>query len=358
VLGRPLLEFVLVLLGCLASGTLECGRVELTPAQAQGQELYGRMCAVCHGRVGEGYAADHAPALAHPDFLASASDDYLTLAVARGRSGTTMSAWSTGPGGPLGPADLDAVVAFLRTWQRGAPAVLDRRPLAGNSARGGPLFARECVNCHGAGGTGGPEEHIGNRGLLESATDGFLRYAIRHGRPGTSMPSFERTLGEAGTDDVIALLRGLPSEAATKSIVSPGPPVRTGPIPLGPVPLNPRGPEPQGFSVQPATTPADLVKAQMDRGARMGILDARAPSDYVTEHIAGAVSVPFYDPDSYAASLPKNAWLVCYCACPHAESGQLATKLAAKGFAKVTVLDEGLGVWKMKKYPTRSGIEP
>jgi len=90
----------------------------------------------------------------------------------------------------------------------------------------------------------------------------------------------------------------------------------------------------------------------------MGILDARAPSDYTSEHIAGAVSVPFYDPEPYVSGLPKDAWLVCYCGCPHAESGQLAQKLRAKGFTKVTVIDEGLRYWKAKNYPTHTGLTP
>jgi cytochrome c oxidase cbb3-type subunit 3/ubiquinol-cytochrome c reductase cytochrome c subunit len=68
--------------------------------------------------------------------------------------------------------------------------------------------------------------------------------------------------------------------------------------------------------------------------------------------------VPFYDPDPYFAQLPKDAWLVCYCSCPSAESGQLAQKLLKAGFTKVTVLEEGLRVWKAKKYPTNSGFEP
>ena len=113
-----------------------------------------------------------------------------------------------------------------------------------------------------------------------------------------------------------------------------------------------------GFRTTPLTTPADAIKGQLDHGARMGILDARAPSDYMNEHIAGAVSVPFYDPDPYVSQLPRDAWLVCYCSCPHAESGTLAQKLAAKGFTKVTVLDEGLGVWKARKYPTKVGLDP
>ena len=90
----------------------------------------------------------------------------------------------------------------------------------------------------------------------------------------------------------------------------------------------------------------------------MALLDARAPSDYVTEHIAGAVSVPFYDPQPYFAALPRDVWLVCYCACPHAESGQLAQKLGAAGFKNVTVLDEGLGVWRARKYGTHTGMDP
>jgi cytochrome c oxidase cbb3-type subunit 3 len=121
------------------------------------------------------------------------------------------------------------------------------------------------------------------------------------------------------------------------------------------VPLNPHGPDPIGFKPFPGTTPADTIKAELDRHARMAILDARAPSDYTNEHITGAVSVPFYDPDPYVADLPKDSWLVCYCSCPHAESRGLAQALMSKGFAKVTVLDEGLGYWKSKGYGTQSG---
>jgi cytochrome c oxidase cbb3-type subunit III len=128
------------------------------------------------------------------------------------------------------------------------------------------------------------------------------------------------------------------------------------PIPLGPVPLNPKGPEPQGFARFPGVTSVDVVHAQLKRGARMALLDARAPSDYANEHIAGAVSVPFYDPSPYLKHLPKNAWLVSYCACPHAESKTLAQKLTDAGFTKVTVLNEGLGVWKARGYPVHTLI--
>jgi cytochrome c oxidase cbb3-type subunit 3 len=264
-----------------------------------------------------------------------------------------MSAWSKARGGPLTALDVDALIQFLRTWRSGAALALDQRPLSGDPARAEHLFERECLRCHGARGVGGPNVHIGNPQLLRTVSDGYLRYAIRKGRPGTSMPGFEETLGDAGIEDVTALLRSWSMPPAPAPTPAPPPP-----IPLGPVPLNPRGPDPVGFNAQPATTPLEVIHAQLARGARMAILDARAPSDYVNQHIAGAVSVPFYDPSPYLEKLPKNSWLVCYCACPHAESRSLASKLVQAGFKKVTVLDEGLGAWTAKNYAVKNGQDP
>jgi cytochrome c oxidase cbb3-type subunit 3 len=348
-----LIELTAVVLFCVASGDLECGR-PLTASQRRGQSLYTRMCVVCHGREGGGYAADQAPAIGHPDFLATVTDEYLRIAISDGRRDTTMSAWSAARGGPLVPADVDAVVSLLRSWQQGPPAVLDDRPMSGDAARGGEIYARECTRCHGARGTGGPDLHIGNPDLLATASNGVLRYAIRRGRRSTDMPGFERKLGEAGVEDVLAQLRSWQRSSPPAS----SRPAAPATIPLGPVPLHPHGPEPTGFHPYPAVVSVDLVKAELDRGARIGLLDARAPSDYLTGHVAGAVSVPFYDPDPYFASLPKSAWLVCYCACPHAESGQLAQKLEGHGFAKVTVLDEGFNVWRARNYATHAGPDP
>ncbi|HSY20663.1 MAG TPA: cytochrome c, partial [Polyangiaceae bacterium] len=70
----------------LAIATTECHRPALTETERHGQEVYARTCAVCHGPNGEGYAADQAPALAQPDFLASVSDDFLRSSITSGRS--------------------------------------------------------------------------------------------------------------------------------------------------------------------------------------------------------------------------------------------------------------------------------
>jgi cytochrome c oxidase cbb3-type subunit 3 len=336
---------------CVLSGDLECGQ-PLTSAERRGQQLYMRMCVVCHGREGQGYAADQAPALAH-SFLASATDEYIRKAIADGRRGTTMSAWSIFRSGPLREVDIAAIVAFIRSWQHEPTAALDERTTTGDAEHGAEVFERECARCHGARGLGGPYVHVGGPELVTSASNGFLRRAIVVGRPGTAMPGFGRSLGEADIEDVVAALRSWQAAAPAKL-----PPPSPAKIPLGRVPIHPGGPEPVGFRLFPELTHADVVRAQLDRGARMGLLDARTPSDYFIGHIAGAVSTPFYEPETFISALPKDTWLVSYCACPHAESFQLAQKLLAKGFSNVTVLDEGFNVWKARNYPTHEGMDP
>lgn len=317
------------------------------PALAQGRELYGRMCAVCHGAKGEGYAADFAPRLAQPDFLASVSDDYLKTAIVEGRAGTPMSAWGKAHSGPLDDQQVDAVIHFLRGWEVGPRPILDESKINGGSTRGTDIFNERCKLCHGEQGKTGPNVRIGSAQIMASASNGFLRYAISRGRPGTAMPAFAESLGPEGIENVIAALRSWQTPPPPPSATQNLPPA---PLPLGPVPLNPKGPEPIGFKTYPENTSALVIKKQLDRGARMAILDARAPSDYLQQHIQGAVSVPFYDPKPYLDKLPKNTWLVCYCSCPHAESGNLARGLIAAGFKKVTVLDEGLGFWANQQY--------
>jgi cytochrome c oxidase cbb3-type subunit 3 len=352
---QPLLRIALVVLLGVASGTLECGGPQVTAKEHRGQVLYARMCAVCHGASGQGYAADQAPSLTHGDFLAVVEDGYVRTAILEGRGGTTMSAWSSFRGGPLTFDDAAALIAYLRSWSDRPPMTLNNRPpVGGDVTRGTVTFARDCAACHGERGINGTFVGIGSSDLLRAASDGFLRQAIRDGRPGTPMPSFGRKLGDGGVDDVLALLRSWQRSAP----LSRPPPAKLPPLPLGPVPIHPHGPDPVGFLATPQTTRLDVVKAQLDAGARMALLDARTPSDFIGEHIADAVSVPFYDPAPYFAQLPKDAWLVCYCSCPHAESGQLAQKLQQNGFTKVTVLDEGLRVWKAKGYAVRTGLEP
>src|SRR5262249_61248157 len=99
------------LLAALAVTLVARAHAENAPATgpaARGRELYDTMCAVCHGPNGEGYRADQAPRIAHPDFLSAVNDDYLRNAIAQGRPGTTMSAGGKDRGAPPSARGDDA----------------------------------------------------------------------------------------------------------------------------------------------------------------------------------------------------------------------------------------------------------
>lgn len=319
-----------------------------TPAH-HGSELYARMCAVCHGAHGEGYKADQATALAQPDFLASASDQQIAAAIAQGRQGTTMSAWAKESGGPLSSGDINALVAFIRSWQSGPGVVLDESAALGDPEAGKTIFARECERCHGP---TAPNVRILQPQFLKHASIGFIRHALATGRPPTEMQSYRESLGKQGIEDVVAYLRSLPTEPQPEVVERPEP------LPFKPAPQYPKGPAPVGFKKFPELTSVAVVSAQLKRKARMLFLDARVPSDYESEHIAGAYNVPFYDPQPFIDKLPRSVWIVAYCGCPHAESGMLAKELLNAGFTKVTVLDEGLWEWKERGHPMHKGREP
>ncbi len=343
------------------AGAMAAGRDAAPPpppdpavAIARGKLLYGRYCNFCHGENGVGYAADQAPKLANDDLLTLASDDYLKDAIVKGRPGTTMSPWSMARGGPLSFDDASSLVAYMRTWQKGPAEATESRTVDSGTAsaeRGAPLYAAQCAKCHGKQGKEGKYGALANPELLASASDGFLATTIERGRDGTPMPSFNGKLTKAQIDDVVALLR------SWKRPPDETPPLPPRPGELASVILNPQGPQP-AFEAKTDFIKVDDVKKQVDRKATMVIIDARPPSDYARMHVAGAISVPFYEVEAYAKQLPKDRYIISYCGCPHAESGKVRDGLRTLGFTRTAVMDEGLYAWRDRGYPVRGGAKP
>ncbi|HJL14835.1 MAG TPA: c-type cytochrome [Sandaracinaceae bacterium LLY-WYZ-13_1] len=355
--GWIALSLGLALLGC-DDEEPELTEVQPDPARAEesGERLYRRYCALCHGRDGEGYAADDAPALSNPQWLRTASDDFIEVAIAEGRPGTAMSAWSRRRGGPLTDPQIDALVAYLRSWQRHPRASVDEVPVEGNAQRGRPVYAEECARCHGARGEGVNAIALANPVLLRTASDGFLRYAVAHGRSGTPMPAFAGELAPDQIDDVVAYVR---SFERGRPEPPPQRPVEQGDIPAledMDLVLNPDGPRPDFELREERYVPAADVHEAYANGARMVILDARATSDWLRNRIPGAVPVPFYELDAIVEELPRDGtWMIAYCACPHAASGRVVDALRRHGFTNTAVLNEGIQHWDEAGYPTASG---
>src|SRR5262249_55745830 len=139
-------------------------------------------------------------------FLQTASDEFIARGIREGRPGTAMGAYAKARGGPLDENDIAALLVFLRSAGP-TPVRLSKTAVIGDPARGEQVYETSCKGCHGTRTDRGFAVQLGNPAFLSAASDAFLRYAIAQGRPGTPMPAFRGTLGEAQIDDVVAALR-------------------------------------------------------------------------------------------------------------------------------------------------------
>jgi cytochrome c oxidase cbb3-type subunit 3 len=339
---------------CLCACTPENNGDDETPEQ-RGAALYQQYCEFCHGDAGQGYVSDNATALANPEFLRIADDELLATAIRHGRPGTPMSAWGEIEAGPLGDEDIDALIAFIRTWQSEPFVDVDDYAIDSEAStiRGQTYYSVfGCEDCHGELGRGGPYVTLENPWFLSQVSDGYLRESILRGRPGTPMDGYADgdadDLTDAQLDDILALIRSWEREVDTDPLPPFSPDVSDAVI-------NPGGPDPDFMPTDGRFIGVDAVYEALAAGATMILLDARPHSDFVDGHIAGAVSVPFYDLPEVIDELPQDIWIISYCGCPHAISGQAFDALAAAGFASIAVLDEGYYEWVARGYPTAMG---
>jgi mono/diheme cytochrome c family protein/rhodanese-related sulfurtransferase len=324
------------------------GAVDTGPPIPEDQLLYETYCGFCHGYEGEGYLADNANALANPLFLEAVTDDFLETAIVHGRPGTPMAAWGVNYGGPLVQEHVLAIIEYIRKWQTREPLELSEEPIEGSSTFGEGLFKSYCAVCHGMPPSGKTAMSLNNPWFLSTASDAFIHHAISEGRSPTPMPAYKDQLQPDEINALVAYLRSLEEEAIDTPLESFSPDWTDHLI-------NPGGDHPSFALREGKYVAATDVYNAIKSGKKLIISDARPFSDYLTEHISGSIAVPFYEVENAAEFLPKDTWIITYCGCPHAISGQAAEKFKELGFEKVAVLDEGFYYWKSMGYGTSHG---
>ncbi len=199
-----------LLFGVLFTFTAQAGHGQ------NGEQLYQQLCSACHGERGDGGVG---VPLNLPAFQASVDDRYLKQTIRLGRPGRVMPAFTT-----LTDAQVDAIVAHIRSWTDAPPPSFSQTPVQGDPQRGARAFAQHCASCHGPQARGGHGTGVtlsrkrdlpilapalNNAGFLASASDEQILYTLRHGRQGTPMPAFAETLDGQTLKDITAWLRSL-----------------------------------------------------------------------------------------------------------------------------------------------------
>jgi cytochrome c oxidase cbb3-type subunit 3 len=181
----------------------------------EGDKLFQRNCAACHGSTGEGGVG---VPIALPAFIDSVDDVYLGKTIRLGRPGRVMPAFTH-----FSDHEIDAIVAYMRTWTGHQPPPYGADPVRGSALRGAQLYQTNCAACHGARGEGGhgtgvtfsrPRDlpilapALNNPGFLGAASDAMIKNTLMKGREGTPMTSFlKRGLREQDVNDVVAFVR-------------------------------------------------------------------------------------------------------------------------------------------------------
>lgn len=173
-----------------------------------GQTLFSENCAVCHGDFGEGGVNPTRPddiiaPISSAEFLKTRDDSTLRSIISQGQPNIGMSPFGTAYGGPLDDDQIDAIIAFFRSWEQNPPVEFPPEVVQGPIAiSGSEIFQDVCSRCHGSSGEGLIGPVLYGEGFRAKYNDQQLFETISLGHEASAMIPW----GEILTSDQIAQL--------------------------------------------------------------------------------------------------------------------------------------------------------
>jgi mono/diheme cytochrome c family protein len=214
-------------LDALVSYTLQAARG--TPLEL-GQELFGANCSTCHGSLGEGGINPTNPhdiiaPISSAEYLRTRDDLTLRLVISQGQPNFGMSPFSTEFGGPLEGDDIDAIVAFMRSWEANPPVDLPPEVRVETlSLQGSAIYGEICAQCHGANGEGAVGPSLVSQSFRSKNTDQDIFNTINLGHEATAMIGWGDILSAEQIQDLVKFIRELGAraldEAAAPSFIN------------------------------------------------------------------------------------------------------------------------------------------
>jgi mono/diheme cytochrome c family protein len=191
------------------------GLAEGTPIEL-GQELFSQNCSVCHGELGEGgpnptRSGDIIAPISTAEFLKTRDDFTLKAVISQGQPNFGMAPFETSFGGPLDTDQIDAIVAFMRSWEANPPVELPPEIAAATEV---PLSAEEifttiCAQCHGERGEGAVGPSLSSPAFQSSNSDQEIFDSINLGHPATAMIGWGDVLTADQIEQLVGFIRQL-----------------------------------------------------------------------------------------------------------------------------------------------------
>jgi mono/diheme cytochrome c family protein len=181
-----------------------------------GQEIYSQNCIVCHGEFGEGgpnpsQAGDIIFPISTAEYLKTRDDSTIRSIIAQGQPNYGMSPFGSAFGGPLDDEDIDAVVAYIRSWESDPPVELPPEIVVGVedtlSLDTKEIYDQLCAQCHGLNGEGGIGPSFMDSEFHDTRSDNQLFNAINVGHEATSMIGWGEVLSVDQILQMVTLIR-------------------------------------------------------------------------------------------------------------------------------------------------------
>lgn len=189
-----------------------------------GQELYSQNCALCHGEFGEGgpnpsRAGDIIFPISTADYLKTRDDFTLRSIIAQGQPNFGMSPFGSAFGGPLDDEQVDAIVAFMRTWEENPPVELPPEveiSVDTVSLDTQEIYDQLCAQCHGDDGEGGIGSSFQDPQFHDDRTDTQIFDSINLGHGATAMIGWGDVLSSDQIQQLVLLIRQFRSGIETE----------------------------------------------------------------------------------------------------------------------------------------------
>lgn len=192
-----------------------------------GVSIFAANCKVCHGQYGEGGPNPTRPGdiiapISSAEYLKTRDDATLQNIISQGQPDFGMSPFGASNGGPLSSDQIDAVVAFIRSWEANPPVELPVTPNANNSTgsvqsnlNGAQIFTDVCSSCHGPQGEGAIGPALNTQEFQSRYDDQTMFDVIHSGHDATAMIAWGDLLTSTQIQQLVRYIRSFDPNAAS-----------------------------------------------------------------------------------------------------------------------------------------------
>jgi mono/diheme cytochrome c family protein len=204
----------------LVSYTIEAARG--TPVVV-GQQLFAENCSGCHGDLGEGGENPARPGdiiapISTAEYLKTRDNATIQAVISQGQPNFGMSPFGSANGGPLDDDQIDALVAFIRSWEADPPVELPPETHVDTLALDGfEIFSDICAQCHGITGGGGSGPSLRAAEFRNNKTSQDIFDTISQGHEATDMIAWGAILTSEQIQQLVDYIQNLPIDQPVES---------------------------------------------------------------------------------------------------------------------------------------------